>query len=111
PDIGLADSPCCDSRRKASSREFGEWNSKSCTSGPPLSGGLDSLDDLVVAGTAAEVSHHPVLDLVLGRVGVCVQQCSGGDDLARGAYTTLETAVVDEGLLDRIQPVAIRDTL
>src|SRR6266540_6480330 len=74
-----------------------------------LGGCQDRLDDLVVASTAAEVAHHPLLDLLLGRTGHLVQQRAGGHDLAGRADAALKAAVLDEGALDRVQLVALRE--
>src|SRR3954453_11053300 len=65
----------------------------------PLGGGQDRLDDLVVAGAAAEVAHHPLLHFELGGVGILGQQRGGGHNLAWGADAALEPAVADEGVL------------
>src|SRR6266550_8605302 len=60
---------------------------------------LDRLDDVVVAGTAAEVALEPHADLLLGRVGVALEQLLGRHDHARRAEPALETMLVPEGLL------------
>src|SRR5262245_32318341 len=72
---------------------------------------LYGIDDLVVAGAAAEVTHEPLFDLVLSRLGVLVQQRLGGDNLARGADAALEATAIDECLLDGMEVVRRADAL
>src|SRR5579859_338858 len=110
PAIGRAASPCSASSASASSNVAGAWNWKSRISAPRRRFG-DRLDDLVVAGAAAEIAHHPVFDLVLAGVRVAVQQRFRRHDLARRADAALEAAVIDEGLLQRMQLLALGHAL
>src|SRR6266699_6561647 len=68
-----------------------------------LGGGLDGLDDVDVAGTTAEVAFEALADLVFGRVRVLPEQVSGGHDEAGRAVAALQTVLVPESLLDRVQ--------
>src|SRR5579883_3449549 len=54
---------------------------------------LDRLHDLVVAGAAAQVAHHPLAYIGFGGRRVTVQQRLGGHDLAWRAEAALEAAV------------------
>src|SRR5919199_2169568 len=66
-------------------------------------GALDRLDDVVVAGTAAQVALEPEADLLLaGRLAV-LDQSDGRHDHSRGAVTTLQRMVLPEGLLHGMQ--------
>src|SRR3990172_1426291 len=119
PAMGRAFSPCSSRRAKASWRVVGVWKKKSRISDRPSTGsghslaggGHDRLDDLVVAGAAAEIAHEPLLDLVLGGLWVLVEEGLGGDDLAGSADAALEAAVLDEGLLDRVEVILAADAL
>src|SRR5947208_2116084 len=70
-------------------------------------GGLDRLDDVVVARTAAEVALEPVADLRLARVRVLGQQADGGQHHPWRAVAALEPVLLVEGLLHRMQ-LAVR---
>src|SRR5262245_42085131 len=74
-------------------------------------GQLDRVDDRHVAGAAAEVPVHGGPDLLVGRVGVLVQQRTGGHDVAGGAEPALETGLREEGLLDRVELLPAGETL
>src|SRR5262249_12515934 len=76
-----------------------------------LGGVKDGADDLVVAGAAAQVAGQPVPYLFLARLGVLLQQCLGGDDEAWRANATLQSRVLEELLLERVQPLRRRDAL
>src|ERR1700736_6561572 len=69
--------------------------------------GLDRLDNIVVAGATAEVALEPQSDLLLGRVGVALEQLLGRHDHARGAEAALEAMLIPEGLLQRVQGRAL----
>src|SRR5581483_1179278 len=101
PEIGRASSPYRSSRSNASSRVDGACNWKGIIVSHLARGGLfDGFDDLVVARAAAQVAHHPVLDLVLGWVGILLEERVGGHVLARRADAALEAAVFQEALLN-----------
>ena len=53
---------------------------------------LDSCDDLDIAGATAVVVAQSVLDLVLGRIGILVQQGLGAHDHAGDAEAALNSA-------------------
>src|ERR1051326_1080100 len=72
---------------------------------------LDRFNNLVIAGTAAKIAHHPVLDLLLVGLGHLIEQRLGRDDLARRADAALEAAVLDEALLDRMELAVFREPL
>src|SRR5207245_3620475 len=66
-------------------------------------GGLDRLDDVLVAGAAAEVPLDPQPDLLLGWLRIAFQQLLGRHDHARRAVAALQAMLVPEGLLQRVQ--------
>ena len=72
---------------------------------------LDRSDDLVVTGAAAEVVGEPESNLVLGGVGVLLQERLGGDDEARGADAALERGVLQECLLHGMESASLGDAL
>src|SRR2546423_4270813 len=66
--------------------------------------GLHGLDDVVVAGAAAEVAFEPVADLVVARSRVLVQEARGRHDHPRRAVAALQRMVLVERLLHGVQP-------
>src|SRR6266516_1158361 len=66
-------------------------------------GGLDGFDDVDVAGTPAEVAFEAPADLVFGGVRVLRKQVRGGHDEPWRAVATLQSVLVPERLLDRVQ--------
>ena len=70
-----------------------------------LGGVEDGLDDVVVAGAAAQVAFEPVAHLFFGRARVVREQSRGGHDHAWRAVAALEAVIVPEGLLQRMQLV------
>jgi hypothetical protein len=63
--------------------------------------------NLVVAGATAEVAGHPFFDLILGGFGVLVEERLGGHDLSRRADPALEPAVLNESLLQWMEPTIL----
>jgi hypothetical protein len=64
---------------------------------------LDSLDDASVSPAAAEVIVHGFDDLPAAGTGVFQQQTVGGEDHPRGAKSALQSIVLDESRLERVQ--------
>ena len=73
--------------------------------------GRHGLDDVVVAGAAAQVALEPDPDLLLGGVRVLLEHVDGLHDHARRAVAALQGVVVVEGLLHRVQLAARGDAL
>src|SRR5215813_6321903 len=72
--------------------------------GPELfRGPQDRLDDVLVAGAAAEVARQRPAHLFLGRIRVGVQQCLGGHHHPGGAEPALQAVLLLEALLQRVQ--------
>src|SRR5258708_15129099 len=65
--------------------------------------GLHRLDDVHVAGAAAQVAFQASADLVLGRVWILLQEIRRGHDEAGRAVAALEAVLVPESLLQRVQ--------
>src|SRR6478752_7145438 len=63
----------------------------------------DGLDDVLVAGAATQVARQTEPDLVLGRVGVRVQQRTRGHHHPRRAEAALEPVLLLEALLHRVE--------
>src|SRR5690242_17040305 len=79
---------------------------------PPIErGGLDGPDDPHVARAAADVARELLADLVLRRVVVRVEQRLRRHQEAGRAEPALETVVVLERLLQRMQLVTIGEAL
>src|SRR5262245_54492296 len=76
-----------------------------------LSGPQHGLDDVLVAGAAAEIARQGPPDLVLGRVWVLGQECRRGDHHARRTESALQAVLVLEALLDRMQLARAGQTL
>ena len=71
---------------------------------PLLGGGPeDRLDDVLVAGAAAQVARQREADLVLGGVRVLGEQRLRGEHHPRRAEAALEAVLLREPLLDRVQ--------
>src|SRR2546428_8898964 len=73
--------------------------------------GLDGLDDVLVAGAAAEVALERLPHLVLARRGILLEQGHGGEHHPRGAEAALQRVLLVEGLLDRVQLPVLREAL
>ena len=69
----------------------------------PRRGRPDRVEDLLVAGAAAEVARERLADLGLGRAGVAREQFVGGDDQPGCAEPALHGAGGQERLLDRVE--------
>src|SRR5271165_801601 len=78
-----------------------------------LGAGGDCLDDIVVAGAAAEIALELVPNgRVVEVVALAVDHVDGGHDHARGAIAALQPVMLAEGLLHRMQrPIGIGETL
>src|SRR5215471_1921463 len=69
---------------------------------------LDRLDDVDVAGAAAEVSGDRPADLVLVGVLVALDERARSHHHARGAEAALEAVLLHEALLDGVQLVGLQ---
>src|SRR6478672_10825339 len=76
-----------------------------------LGGVADGGDDVLIARTATEVSLDRVADLVVGRIGVARQQVDRGHDHARGAEAALQSVLLPEGRLHRVELIAVGKAL
>src|SRR5271157_5781381 len=74
-------------------------------------GGLDGLDDLVVARATAEVVGQAEANIVLRRIRVVVEQCLGGDQETGRADPALQRGAFQEALLDGMQMAVIGEPL
>src|SRR5690242_19533507 len=68
-----------------------------------LSGPEHRLDDVLVAGAAAQVARQRPADLFLARVRVLVEQLLGGQHHPRRAEAALEPVLLPKALLKRVQ--------
>src|SRR6186713_53094 len=68
---------------------------------------LDGLDDVDVAGAAAEVPRDGLADLELAGLAVLLQQRAGGEHHARSAEAALQAVFLPEALLHRVQLAAL----
>jgi len=66
-------------------------------------GFLDRVDDVLIAGAAAEIAIERVADFLLGGVGVAFEELAGSHDHAGGAEAALEAVLVPESLLDGVE--------
>src|SRR5262245_31710667 len=76
-----------------------------------VGGVLDGLDDLVVAGAAAQVAGDAVADLVLARVGVAGEQRARAHQHAGRAEAALQAVALPEAFLERMQLAARGEAL
>src|SRR6476660_7307507 len=65
--------------------------------------GLNGLDDVLIAGTTAEITLERVPNLRLARIRVALEQIDRGQDHARRAETALEPVLLPERGLQRMQ--------
>src|ERR671934_273475 len=73
---------------------------------------VDGLDDVLVAGAAADVPLEPAPDLRLGQpVAVRAEELDAGHDHSRRAEAALERVALPERLLQRMQLAVARETL
>src|SRR5205823_1247627 len=71
---------------------------------------LDGRDDVVVGAAAAQVAAHPFADF-LGRAGMAFSDAGNArHDLPGGAIAALESVPLDEGGLQGVKLVALRQT-
>ena len=68
-------------------------------------------DDVLVAGTSADLARDRLPDSGFVRVGVVVQQVSGGHHHAGGAESALQAVFAHEPLLHRVELAAGRQAL
>src|SRR5512134_4080518 len=72
---------------------------------------LHGLDDVDVAGAAAEVALEPLVDLLVGGIGVVLQQPRRRHDHARRAEAALKSVALRERALDRVELPLLRHAL
>src|SRR5215469_9950492 len=73
--------------------------------------GFDCLDNVHIAGAAAEDCRDRVADLILGRVRIDFQVIERGDQHPRRAKPALQCMVLVKGPLERVELVAIGEAL
>ena len=65
--------------------------------------GADRLDDVLVAGAAAQIARQAFADLVVGRERIFLDQIGRGHQHARRAEAALQGVMLVERLLQRVQ--------
>src|SRR5712691_5587817 len=106
PASSLASSPCWPNSLIASWREPGATYSKLAgyIGAPHLFGRVfDGLNDIDVAGAAAQIAFQRELDLVVRGIRVLLQQVHGLHDHAGRAEAALQAVLLPETLLHRVQ--------
>jgi hypothetical protein len=73
--------------------------------------GLDGLDDVLVAGAAADVPADRPADLLVGRIGVLFDERRPDEHHARRAEPALEAVVLLEGRLDGVERAVLLEAL
>lgn len=74
-------------------------------------GHLDRIDNLLVAGATAQIAVDRRLDLVTGGVDIGLEEGGADDEESRRAESALAASGLGEALLNRMQMMAIRQTL
>ena len=69
--------------------------------------GLHRIEDVEIAGAAAKIGRQRLAQPLLVDIGLALQHARGQHQEARGAEPALQRVMVDEGLLQRVQPVAV----
>src|SRR5262249_22703752 len=88
------------------------WSSRPWLSLSHCGGGVHhGGHDLFVAGATAEGSGEPVADFGLRRIVVALEQGLGGHEEARGADPALQSRVLEESLLQRMERLALGHAL
>src|SRR5665811_983252 len=77
----------------------------------PVRGEMHRIEDLLVSRAATEVSGERLADLRVARMLAALEQVMGGDDQPGGAEAALDRAGLEEGLLHRVQLVAVAQAL
>jgi hypothetical protein len=70
--------------------------------------GVDRAQDPLVSGAATEVAHHPLAGLGVRGARVRAKERVGRDQLTRRADAALESAVLDERMLELRKLVPVR---
>ena len=65
--------------------------------------GFHRVDDVLISGAAADVALEAVADLLLGRVGIAIDDLLGRHDHAGRAEAALQSVLVPESLLHRVE--------
>ena len=86
-------------------RRLGGGRRHACSRGP------HRVEDLLVAGAAAEVAREGLADLVVRRARRVIEQVDGGDDQAGRAEPALHGAGGEKRLLDAVQRTVLGDAL
>src|SRR5712691_11409379 len=76
-----------------------------------LRGVLICLDDVDVPGAAAQVARNPVANFIIGRVAIRTQECVSGHQHSRSAEAALQTVLLEESLLQRMQLAVLFEAL
>ena len=71
---------------------------------------LDRVDDVLITGTAAEISVKSVADFILGGLRVPHQQLVRDKNHSRSAETALQPVTFPKGLLNRMEFLPLRQT-
>ena len=66
-------------------------------------------DDVGVGAASADVAVHSLLDVVIGRPDVLLQDRNSGHNLAGGAIAALIAVMLDESGLHRMEMVGLTD--
>src|SRR5262245_42994759 len=72
---------------------------------------LIGLDDVNIAGTAAQVAGDRLANLVFGRVEVVFEECISGHKHAWSAVAALQTVFLTESLLERVEFAILLESL
>src|SRR5438477_2428645 len=61
---------------------------------------LDRLDDVLIAGAAAQISFEPVTNFIARRIGIAINDLTRRDDHSRRAKTTLQAVLLPKAFLN-----------
>src|SRR6266542_5257172 len=92
------------SSRRRHTRCYRDWSSDVCSSDL---GQLHRVENLRVAGTAAEIAGQGDAHLVAARGGIVLEESLGSEENAWGAIAALGGAELREGLLKRMEPASV----
>ena len=77
----------------------------------PFGGGLNGVDDVLVAGAAAEITGDALPDLTFGGIRIVLEERDRCHDHPGGAIPALKAVFVPEAFLQRMQLTLGRESL
>ena len=71
---------------------------------------LDRLDDVLIAGAAAQISFQAVTNFITRRIRIAIDDLARRDDHSRRAITTLQAVLLPKAFLNGMQCAVVRES-